>query len=134
MSDETSLLAANASYYRAFIEGDMDSMSALWGEEDVTCIHPGWPALIGREVVLASYRDILRNPMQEPIVRRNERALISGADGRVLCVEVVGGAALVATNWFRLVDGAWRLVHHQASPLAAVAAEPPPPERPRSLH
>jgi hypothetical protein len=133
MSDESTLLAANAVYYRAFIEGDIDRMSAIWGEDGVTCIHPGWPALIGREAVIASYRDILRNPMQEPIVRRNERALLSGADGRVICVEVVGGGALVATNWFRLVDGAWRLVHHQASPLAVGAPEPPP-ERPRSLH
>jgi ketosteroid isomerase-like protein len=133
MSDEASLLAANAAYYRAFVEGDFDAMSALWAAEDISCVHPGWPALIGREVVLASYRDILRNPMQEPIVRRNERALVSGADGRVLCIEVVGGAALVATNWFRLVDGAWRLVHHQASPVAATAPEPPP-DRPRSLH
>lgn len=134
MSDDAALLAANAAYYRAFIGGDIVAMSALWGEEDVTCIHPGWPALIGREVVLASYRDILRNPMQEPIARRNERALLSGADGRVLCVEVVGGAALMATNWFRLVDGVWRLVHHQASPLVSAPAEAPPPERPRSLH
>ncbi|BGE86751.1 MULTISPECIES: nuclear transport factor 2 family protein [Methylosinus] len=134
MSDETSLLAANAAYYRAFIEGDIDRMSALWGEDDVACIHPGWPPLFGREAVLASYRDILRNPMQEPIVRRNERALIAGAEGRVICVEVVGGAALVATNWFRFAGGAWRLVHHQASPLAIGAPEPPPQERPRSLH
>jgi hypothetical protein len=133
MSDETSLLAANAAYYRAFISGDVDAMAQIWGHDDISCIHPGWPPLIGREPVLASYRDILRNPLQEPIVRRNERALLSGTDGRVVCVEVVGGAALVATNWFRLVEGAWRLVHHQASPLAVASAEPPP-EPPRSLH
>jgi hypothetical protein len=129
MSDESQLLAANAAYYLAFAEGDIAGMGAIWGEADVSCIHPGWPALIGREAVLASYRDIFRNPLQEPITRRSERTLVSRVDGRVFCVEVVGVAALVATNWFRLVDGAWRLVHHQASPLAAVAAE-----RPRSLH
>jgi ketosteroid isomerase-like protein len=137
MSDEISLLAANAAYYRAFAACDIKGMGDIWGQEDISCIHPGWPALIGRDAVLASYRDILRNPRQEPILRRNERALIAGAEGRVICLEVVGESALVATNQFRFVDGAWRLVHHQASPLMVAEPErspPPAPERPRSLH
>jgi hypothetical protein len=36
----------------------------------------------------------------------------------VLCVETVGEATLVATNLFKRVEGEWRLVHHQASPIA----------------
>lgn len=131
MSDEISLLAANQAYYRAFSANDYASMSTVWGEDDISCVHPGWPALIGRDAVLASYRDILRNPRQEPIQHRNEKTILSGTEGRVFCVEIVGEAALMATNWFRLVDGAWRLVHHQASPLASFSE---PPERPRSLH
>ena len=46
--------------------------------------------------------------------------LRQGAD--VLGVEEVGGALLVATNWFRRIDDDWRLLHHQASPLVAQAA------------
>jgi ketosteroid isomerase-like protein len=133
MSDEASLLAANAAYYRAFVAADLDGMAAIWADDEICCIHPGWPPIFGREPVLASYRDILRNPMQEPVLRRSERALISGSEGRIVCIEMVGQAALVATNGFRLVNGVWRLAHHQASPLMA-QNEPPRQPPPRSLH
>ncbi|PWB80434.1 MAG: hypothetical protein C3F11_17935 [Methylocystaceae bacterium] len=131
MPDEASLLAANRAYYRAFSSNDFTAMNEIWGQGDISCVHPGWPVLVGRQAVLASYRDILRNPQQEPIQHRNETAMLSATEGRVFCVEIVGEAALVATNWFRLVDGAWRLVHHQASPLATLSE---PQSRPRSLH
>jgi len=54
-------------------------------------------------------------------------AMVSGGDGRVFCLEIVGRAALVATNWFRRIDGAWRMVHHQATPLAALTPDDKPP-------
>lgn len=129
MSDKDAILAANAAYYRAFAAGDFAGMSGVWAQDDVSCIHPGWPVLIGRKAVLGSYRDILSNPMQEPIEHRDNRALVAGGEGRVFCVEIVGGMALAATNWFRRVEGAWRMIHHQASPIAALveetAAQPP---------
>jgi hypothetical protein len=74
--------------------------------------------------VLASYRDIFRNPGQEAVTARDPQTLIEGADGRVFCVEEVGGGLLLATNWFRWSGERWRLVHHQASPLAAGAPQP----------
>jgi ketosteroid isomerase-like protein len=123
MTDEDSILAANASYYRAFAKAGIASMSAIWAEADVSCIHPGWPVLIGRENVLRSYVDIFRNPMQEPLEHQKHRMIVSGDDGRVFCVEIVGRTALAATNWFKNIDGAWRLIHHQASPIAAPIEE-----------
>lgn len=120
--DDDSLIAANAAYYRAFAARDLAAMEAIWAQEGVTCVHPGWPALIGRAPVIASYRDIFRNPSQEAVTAREERVLIAGFDGRVFCVEEVGGSLLLATNWFRSIDGAWRLLHHQASPLVAPSA------------
>lgn len=119
--DEDSLLATNAAYYRAFAARDLPAMEAIWAEAGVTCVHPGWPALIGRGPVVASYRDIFINPSQEAVTSREERTLIAGDDGRVFCVEKVGGGLLLATNWFRAVDGKWRLLHHQATPLAPPA-------------
>jgi len=131
MTDDT-LLAANAAYYRAFAAADFAEMSRIWAEDDVSCVHPGWPALVGREAILESYRRILSNPQQERIEHYEDRAMIAGSEGRVLCVELVGGAALAATNWFRRIDGAWRMIHHQASLIAALTHEivsPPPPQR-----
>jgi len=123
MKHEDAILAANAAYYEAFAARDLALMGEIWGRECVSCIHPGWPSLIGRDAVLGSYREILRNPQQETIEIRDAVALADGEEARVLCTEIVGSAALAATNVFRLRDGAWRLVHHQASPIV-IAAQP----------
>jgi ketosteroid isomerase-like protein len=123
MSDEDAILAANAAYYRAFTTADFAAMSRIWADDDVSCIHPGWPVLIGREAVLESYREILRNSDQDRIDPRNETVMVAGDEARVICVEFVGGAALAATNLFKRIDGAWRLTHHQASPIAALVEE-----------
>ncbi len=119
MTDENALLAANSAYYQAFLDRDSAARAALWAQDGVSCIHPGWPPLIGRRAVLASYGDIFRNPLQEPIGRSQETVLLGEGEGRVLCIETVGGAALAATNWFRRVEGRWLLLHHQASPAVA---------------
>ena len=123
MSDETEILAANAAYYRAFETADFAAMSRIWADDNVSCIHPGWPVLIGRQMILESYREILRNPDQERIEPRNETVMAAGEEARVFCVEFVGGSALAATNLFKRVGGAWRMTHHQASPIAALVEE-----------
>jgi ketosteroid isomerase-like protein len=123
MSDDDDILAANAAYYRAFTDGDFAAMSRIWGNDNVSCIHPGWPVIIGRQEILESYREILRNPDQERIDPRNETVLAAGDEARVICVEFVGGAALAATNLFRRTGGVWRMTHHQASPIAALVEE-----------
>ena len=132
MSDETAVLAANAAYYRAFATADAAAMSRVWADDKVSCIHPGWPALVGREPILESYRQIFSNPHQDRIEPRNELVMITGDLARVLCVEFVAGNALATTNLFRRVGNEWLMTHHQASPIAALLEEPesqPPPGR-----
>ncbi len=128
MTDREQVLAANAAFYAAFAARDFAAMSRLWAE-DATCIHPGWPALVGRTPVLDSYQGLLSNPAQVKIEHSHEIVLIFENEARVLCVETVGGGALAATNMFRRIDGAWLLTHHQASPLAMnFAREERPPK------
>lgn len=131
MSDESAVLAANAAYYRAFAERDFEAMSRVWAEDQVICIHPGWPALVGRKPILESYRQIFSSPHQDRITPRNELVMIAGEEARLLCVEFVSGSALAATNLFRRVGDEWRMTHHQASPIAEVIGEPdlPPTSR-----
>jgi ketosteroid isomerase-like protein len=131
MSDADAILAINAAYYRAFSSGDFAAMSRIWGEDGVSCVHPGWPALIGRDDILESYRGILESRNRVRIAHQDDVAIIVGDEGRVLCVEIVEGAALAATNIYRRIGGAWRMVHHQASPIAMGAdeSEPPPSSR-----
>lgn len=121
------LLAANAAYYTAFAAADFPAMSALWAQaEDVVCVHPGWPILIGRKPVLESYRGIMSNPSPDAIVPRDEVALPHGDEGRVCCIELVNGMPFAAVNAFRLIGGEWRMIQHQASPIAMEAISPAP--------
>jgi hypothetical protein len=103
-------------------------MSGIWAADGVSCVHPGWPVLIGRAAILESYRGILDSRHRMRIAHRDDVAIITGDEARVLCVELVEGGALAATNCYRRIGGAWRMVHHQASPIAAPPAES---ERPR---
>ena len=120
--DSAEVLVANEAFYRAFSERDTRAMDELWAKSSpVACIHPGWAPLIGRSRVMASWRGVLENP-RSPIVRCVEPTAHVLADTAfVICYEALGGAKLAATNVFVREDGAWRLVHHQAGPVASQA-------------
>src|SRR5688572_590510 len=118
-SDEADALTANTAFYAAFAGRDMEAMAALWSHQlTVTCIHPGWQTLSGREDVLRSWQGILANPEQPRIVSGGAEVRIVGDLAVVLCRELVGGNPLVATNVFVREGGAWRLIHHQSGPVA----------------
>jgi hypothetical protein len=115
MSSESDVLAVNDAFYQAFNQRDMTSMEGLWASSaPVSCIHPGWNVLQGREAVLDSWRSILNNPNQPRIVTGGATASIFNTTAVVICRELVAGSPLVATNVFVLEDGAWRLLHHQS--------------------
>ncbi len=137
MSDTKDLLAANAAFYAALATGNVAALALLWADDDdISCIHPGWPAIVGRAAVIGSWRDILQNPDQPQITCHDPHPLMSGGGGHVICVEIVGDAPLAASNHFRLVDGAWRLVHHQSSPIAGTVRALPrdPPVSSSKIH
>ena len=124
---EAAILIANASFYRAFSKGDYAAMSALWASRaSVACLHPTSPALLGRDAVLESWRQILR---QSPSFEmRCDRPVVhlAGETAFVTCYEGNGDqpAHLAATNVFVLEDGTWRMVHHHAGPLGSPIPRP----------
>jgi ketosteroid isomerase-like protein len=118
--DDVRLLSANEAFYDAFAARDLAGMDALWSRErPVTCIHPGWNALSGRDAVMASWRAIFRSD-DVHIEATDARTHLLGDAAYVICFEGSPGAApvLVATNVFVREDGGWSLVHHQAGQLA----------------
>jgi ketosteroid isomerase-like protein len=135
---EEEVLQANAAFYGAFARRDLAAMDALWAKEaPVACIHPGWPALRGREEVMASWRAIFGGGGAPPI--RCSRAVASrlgdGNAAYVVCRESLPGAELIATNLFVREEGRWKMCHHHAGPVARGAEDEPdvPPEG-GSLH
>lgn len=124
---EASIQEANASFYRAFTAGDYVAMARVWAERaPLSCVHPGLPAILGRDAVLQSWRQILDETT--PIDMRCDRVQVHllGDSAIVTCYEGNGDqpAHLAATNVFVLEAGQWRMVHHHAGPLARTIAKP----------
>ena len=124
-----SVLASNREFYRAFRERDLAAMERLWADNiSVACIHPGWDALTSRGAIIDSWRGILSNRQSPRIRCQDEAVLFVGETAMVLCHEIIGEQTLIATNVMVKQDAQWRLVHHQATPLAnagAVAEDEP---------
>lgn len=133
-SDLETVLAANRLFYRAFTNRDLASLDALWARRaPVACIHPGWPALHGREEVMVSWRNILTGPSSPQIVCSGAHAEIVGDVAYVTCIETLTNGRLIATNLFVHEDGEWRMIHHQAGALSpAFEAEDAEPDE--TLH
>jgi ketosteroid isomerase-like protein len=125
---ELEALEANQAFYRAFSGRDLASMEALWAERHpVSCVHPGWDVLGGREPVLQSWRGILRSPGAPRVACERAEAHLLGEVALVTCHEVLPGGRLAATNAFVREGGSWRMVHHQSTPIASGQERPPPP-------
>ena len=132
-AQETAVLAANDAFYEAFAARDILTMDTLWAlRAPVACIHPGWDVLHGRSRVMASWRAILEGPSPPAVKALRPSAHVFGDAAYVTCVEVLPNAKLIATNVFTLEGDAWKLVFHQAGPVAEqfnVGGDPtPPPE------
>ena len=125
------ILAANRAFYRALSNGDFAAMDRLWSREGpVSCIHPGRPALAGRDAVMASWRSILARP---PAISADQPAVAAHGDvAVVLCVETAGEAAMAATNVFARSAEGWLMIHHHAGPIARRPS--PSADRPTTMH
>lgn len=126
--DVAALLAVNERFYEVFAAGDLAAMMRLWAESlPVACIHPGAPVIVGREAVLASWRQVLGSPPPVKSVDATAHPLPDGG-GFVTCYERIADGALAATNVFAREGGEWRMVHHQAGPTSARPRREPPPQ------
>jgi ketosteroid isomerase-like protein len=117
-TEEDEVLQANERFYQAFNRKDAGLMDEVWASDQaVSCVHPGWNVLEGRNDVLESWRGILSNPNQPRIVTGGATVTLFGDLALVVCRELVAGSPLVATNVFVREHGAWRLLHHQSGPV-----------------
>jgi ketosteroid isomerase-like protein len=144
VSDADRLIELNEDFYAAFESGDLDAMDALWinGElaSSVTCVHPGWPALRGRDEVMRSWAMIMANTTYIQFVLTDVEVAV-GTDFAVLtCVENIltaaddeddgdgesaqfAGAKGVATNLFRPTPQGWRLWVRHGSPVISDSSD-----------
>lgn len=120
-----------AAFYDALQAGDIDQLMACWADEDdIVCVHPGGPRLVGAAAIRAAFEGMFANGAVHAYPERVRKveslgAAIHNVLERVDLVTAEGTqrAWVVATNvYFKTAQG-WRLVAHHASPGRSEVAE-----------
>ncbi|HET9822692.1 MAG TPA: SgcJ/EcaC family oxidoreductase [Burkholderiaceae bacterium] len=127
-----------AQFYEALQAGDLERLMAVWADDDeVACVHPGGPRVLGPRAIRASFESIFANgaiPVRLQQVRRIETpgAAVHHVVERVDIATAEGTqtAWVLATNVYLKTAQGWRLVLHHASPGTPrepqELADPPP--------
>jgi ketosteroid isomerase-like protein len=111
-------------FYEALQHADIDRLMAAWSDdEDISCVHPGGPRVVGALAIRAAFESIFANgaiDLQPEKVRRLQThacAVHSVLEHiRVMTTEGPESAWVVATNVYVKTPQGWRLVAHHASP------------------
>ena len=120
-----------AAFYEALQAGDIEQLMACWADEDdIVCVHPGGPRLVGAAAIRAAFEGMFANGAVHAYPERLRKveslgAAIHNVLERVGLVTAEGTqrAWVVATNvYFKTAQG-WRLVAHHASPGRSEVAE-----------
>lgn len=129
-ADRDAVERANAAFYEAFENADLDTMRDLWLDHDESlCVHPGALPVRGTPAISRSWALIMANTPYIQFFLTDVEVSVRDEVASVTCTENVltaddragpdgfGGARAVATNVFvRTADG-WRLWIHHASPV-----------------
>ena len=130
---KTKLQAANlegnaddveAAFYDALQNGDIDKLMACWADEDdIVCIHPGGPRVVGAMAIRATFEAMFANGAIRawPEHVRKIESVGSSVHNLFERVEVLTpqgmrNALVIATNIYHRTAQGWRLVAHHASP------------------
>ena len=136
MSTKTKLRAAavggtaddvETAFYEALQRGDIEALMACWADDDeVFCVHPGGPRLVGAVAIRAAFEQMFANGAihaRTARVRKVE-SLASAVHNVLERVEVLTAqgphhAFVLATNVYHKTAQGWHLVAHHASPGSA---------------
>lgn len=120
-----------AAFYEALHAGDVEQLMACWADEDdIVCVHPGGPRLVGAAAIRAAFEAMFAGgSIRVTLERKRAVESLSASVHNVLeRIDVVTAegpqhAWVVATNVFLKTAQGWRLVAHHASPGRAEVAE-----------
>lgn len=112
-------------FYEALQSADIERLMACWADEDdIVCIHPGGPRVVGALAIRAAFDAIFGHEgsiqVQAESIRRIT-AMASAVHNVLERIEVMTSegpvhAFVQATNVYHLTPRGWRLVVHHASP------------------
>jgi ketosteroid isomerase-like protein len=127
-----------AAFYEALRQGDIELLMSCWAQdEDIVCVHPGGPRLLGAGghgagfLCILSQRVVGAPPVQVHRVAALGSAVHSVLEQlQVMLPDGLHQAVVMATNVYHKTPEGWRMVAHHASPGAAMDAQALDPVRP----
>jgi ketosteroid isomerase-like protein len=113
-----------AAFYDAMLSGDIEKLMACWADEDdIVCVHPGGPRLIGAAAIRATFDAMFANGSIRASAEKIRKvdAMNTSVHSVVERVEVMTEdgphhAYVIATNVYHKTPQGWRMVAHHASP------------------
>ena len=128
-------------FYEALQRADIERLMAVWSDDDdIVCVHPGGPRVVGAGAIRATFEAIFANgaiPVRPEKLKRVESAgcavhnLLERVD--IKTTDGVQTAWVIATNVYLKTAQGWRLVAHHASPGSSREL-PDLVEAPTTLH
>ncbi|MEO8059990.1 MAG: nuclear transport factor 2 family protein [Burkholderiales bacterium] len=111
-------------FYEALQRGDIERLMAVWSDdEDISCVHPGGPRVVGAGAIRAAFDSMFANgtidarPERVRRLQTHSCAVHSVLEQvRVMTAEGPQSAWVIATNVYVKGAQGWRLVAHHASP------------------
>ncbi|RZI83698.1 MAG: DUF4440 domain-containing protein [Rubrivivax sp.] len=113
-----------ATFYEALQQGDLERLMSVWSDDDeIACVHPGGPRVVGEAAIRATFEAIFANgPVQVSL--QQVRRLESGScevhhvleKVEALTPDGLQTAFVLATNVYLRTALGWRMVMHHASP------------------
>ena len=125
-------------FYEAISRGDLEAIMSVWAEEDdIACVHPGSPRLLGYAAIREAWAQalasghrvnvsfVLNSRHQDPMT-----AVHHVTEEFTLVTDPSQHAPVVSTNVYVRSALGWRLLVHHASPAPAESLD----EAPEILH
>ncbi len=127
-----------AAFYEALERCDIDTMMAVWAEdEEVVCVHPGGPRLIGYTMIREAWQRIFANGRKLQVRLSQQKTVTTPFAVVSTLLEHIASlddgnlsAPVAATNVYVRGPLGWRMVAHHASPVPPNSVG----EEPRILH
>ncbi|TFW04746.1 DUF4440 domain-containing protein [Oxalobacteraceae bacterium OM1] len=124
-ADET-----ETAFYDAIGRADIEGLMALWSDdEDIVCIHPGAPRLVGHASIRSAWEQIFEQggvnirPVQLHVTQNVMTSVHNIIEEVHRTVSRQRDVHILATNVYMKTPQGWRIVSHHAS---VVPGEAPP--------
>lgn len=113
-----------AAFYEALQTANLEKLMACWADEDeIVCVHPGGPRLVGVGAIRAAFEAMFSNGSIRawPEGVRKIESLASSVHNVRERIDVLTEAGpreayVIATNVYHKTAQGWRMVAHHASP------------------